>query len=123
MLIIFFSFVFLMRRRPPNSTRTYTLFPYTTLFRSAGTATAEEPVGAVGFEPGDAHARRHVEPLQHLAGGGVDPPEVGLVAFPGAVPEVAVDQGHAGDEAAALDGAEDGAGFGDRKSTRLNSSQ
>src|SRR3546814_19722027 len=28
------SFFFLMRRRPPSSTRTYTLFPYTTLFRS-----------------------------------------------------------------------------------------
>src|SRR3546814_17584337 len=26
---------FLMRRRPPRSTRTDTLFPYTTLFRSA----------------------------------------------------------------------------------------
>src|SRR3546814_6273735 len=32
-VIIFF---FLMRRRPPRSTRTDTLFPYTTLFRSAG---------------------------------------------------------------------------------------
>src|SRR3546814_13180058 len=28
------SFVFLMIRRPPRSTRTDTLFPYTTLFRS-----------------------------------------------------------------------------------------
>src|SRR3546814_14289629 len=28
------SFVFLMVRRPPRSTRTDTLFPYTTLFRS-----------------------------------------------------------------------------------------
>src|SRR3546814_20631807 len=28
-------FVFLMTRRPPRSTRTDTLFPYTTLFRSA----------------------------------------------------------------------------------------
>src|SRR3546814_18188695 len=28
------SFFFLMRRRPPGSTRTDTLFPYTTLFRS-----------------------------------------------------------------------------------------
>src|SRR3546814_21043932 len=28
-------FFFLMIRRPPRSTRTYTLFPYTTLFRSA----------------------------------------------------------------------------------------
>src|SRR3546814_12744416 len=29
-------FFFLMIRRPPRSTRTYTLFPYTTLVRSAG---------------------------------------------------------------------------------------
>src|SRR3546814_7697582 len=29
-------FFFLMIRRPPRSTRTDTLFPYTTLFRSAG---------------------------------------------------------------------------------------
>src|SRR3546814_1180488 len=28
-------FFFLMRRRPPRSTRTDTLFPYTTLFRSS----------------------------------------------------------------------------------------
>src|SRR3546814_17661723 len=31
---MFLFFVFLMRRRPPRSTRTDTLFPYTTLFRS-----------------------------------------------------------------------------------------
>src|SRR3546814_10534962 len=31
-------FFFLMIRRPPRSTRTDTLFPYTTLFRSAGLA-------------------------------------------------------------------------------------
>src|SRR3546814_17576100 len=30
----FFLFFFLMSRRPPRSTRTDTLFPYTTLFRS-----------------------------------------------------------------------------------------
>src|SRR3546814_17824797 len=30
------SFFFLMIRRPPRSTRTDTLFPYTTLFRSTG---------------------------------------------------------------------------------------
>src|SRR3546814_17196550 len=30
------SVVFLMTRRPPRSTRTDTLFPYTTLFRSPG---------------------------------------------------------------------------------------
>src|SRR3546814_6489126 len=33
-MIIFFFFFFLMIRRPPRSTRTDTLFPYTTLFRS-----------------------------------------------------------------------------------------
>src|SRR3546814_14697445 len=32
-----FSFFFLMIRRPPRSTRTDTLFPYTTLFRSTPT--------------------------------------------------------------------------------------
>src|SRR3546814_19152541 len=32
--ILFFIFFFLMIRRPPRSTRTDTLFPYTTLFRS-----------------------------------------------------------------------------------------
>src|SRR3546814_11621226 len=31
---MFLSFFFLMIRRPPRSTRTDTLFPYTTLFRS-----------------------------------------------------------------------------------------
>src|SRR3546814_12600788 len=37
---MFFVFFFLMIRRPPRSTRTDTLFPYTTLFRS-------EPVGII----------------------------------------------------------------------------
>src|SRR3546814_12995233 len=34
MCFYFVLFVFLMIRRPPRSTRTDTLFPYTTLFRS-----------------------------------------------------------------------------------------
>src|SRR3546814_12422643 len=33
-MILLFSIFFLMQRRPPRSTRTDTLFPYTTLFRS-----------------------------------------------------------------------------------------
>src|SRR3546814_18535385 len=33
---LFFIVFFLMIRRPPRSTRTDTLFPYTTLFRSRG---------------------------------------------------------------------------------------
>src|SRR3546814_7645325 len=43
----FFFFFFLMIRRPPRSTRTDTLFPYTTLFRSASGATADLASGAV----------------------------------------------------------------------------
>src|SRR3546814_14260958 len=34
MSFVYFVFFFLMIRRPPRSTRTDTLFPYTTLFRS-----------------------------------------------------------------------------------------
>src|SRR3546814_13178280 len=34
-MLIVYAFFFLMIRRPPRSTRTDTLFPYTTLFRSA----------------------------------------------------------------------------------------
>src|SRR3546814_11596500 len=36
-----YFFFFLMIRRPPRSTRTDTLFPYTTLFRSAECAALE----------------------------------------------------------------------------------
>src|SRR3546814_4901904 len=39
------SFFFLMIRRPPRSTRTDTLFPYTTLFRSVGRDLRLAPVG------------------------------------------------------------------------------
>src|SRR3546814_13688757 len=35
--MVTYCFFFLMRRRPPRSTRTDTLFPYTTLFRSLRT--------------------------------------------------------------------------------------
>src|SRR3546814_11157179 len=34
MILVYLVFFFLMIRRPPRSTRTDTLFPYTTLFRS-----------------------------------------------------------------------------------------
>src|SRR3546814_15714837 len=37
MYLLLFMVFFLMRRRPPISTHTDTLFPYTTLFRSVGT--------------------------------------------------------------------------------------
>src|SRR3546814_17694826 len=37
-----------MLRRPPRSTRTDTLFPYTTLFRSSVRATTEDGAAAAG---------------------------------------------------------------------------
>src|SRR3546814_8969048 len=39
-------FFFLIIRRPPRSTRTDTLFPYTTLFRSVATSTSANRPGA-----------------------------------------------------------------------------
>src|SRR3546814_4666903 len=51
-----------MKRRPPRSTRTDTLFPYTTLFRSPGSAGAAQPWRADrnhGRQPArHRHARR-----------------------------------------------------------------
>src|SRR3546814_16745966 len=47
-------FLFLMIRRPPRSTRTDTLFPYTTLFRSAhsiGEVGLRQGVGRQGHRP------------------------------------------------------------------------
>src|SRR3546814_8095420 len=43
MCIHLFLVVFLMIRRPPRSTRTDTLFPYTTLFRSAAEIAKDSP--------------------------------------------------------------------------------
>src|SRR3546814_3829259 len=42
-LLFLSSLFFLMIRRPPRSTRTDTLFPYTTLFRSTGIGHSGEP--------------------------------------------------------------------------------
>src|SRR3546814_2350173 len=52
------SFFFLMIRRPPRSTRTDTLFPYTTLFRSHGAAAAV---------PDPLQSRRHAGRLEEAA--------------------------------------------------------
>src|SRR3546814_16817858 len=56
MYLVFFFF--LMIRRPPRSTRTDTLFPYTTLFRSAAAAPLAGTAGT-GLH-GRASARRAV---------------------------------------------------------------
>src|SRR3546814_12312655 len=46
-------FFFLMIRRPPRSTRTDTLFPYTTLFRSEPCNPGAKQPGAFIFDFGD----------------------------------------------------------------------
>src|SRR3546814_9821441 len=56
-----------MIRRPPRSTRTDTLFPYTTLFRSARTAPAAETGNACS--PAPAYRRRRPAAAPHTATG------------------------------------------------------
>src|SRR3546814_17394369 len=92
--------VFLMIRRPPRSTRTDTLFPYTTLFRSVG----ERPViGLVGVRP--VSVESHF--LEKIGGGG-------FCVFGFVFGTLAV--GCHGDASSV------GRALRDRKSTRLNSS-
>src|SRR3546814_15872822 len=71
----FVSFFFLMIRRPPRSTRTDTLFPYTTLFRSYVGLTLPEECGGAGLGIADAavvkgqalrRSEEHTSELQSL---------------------------------------------------------
>src|SRR3546814_19202764 len=86
-----FYFFFLMIRRPPRSTRTDTLFPYTTLFRSVRRAavllfrdrhellhgSGEAARGARSVAPRDDRTRRAVRTVQDAA----HPlPDIGRVA-------------------------------------------
>src|SRR3546814_11775006 len=71
MRFLSYLFFFLMIRRPPRSTRTDTLFPYPTLFRSARTlgrvagddGDSRRPA-QIGAQPARTHFRRQ-EPRQH----------------------------------------------------------
>src|SRR3546814_4070646 len=45
-----------MIRRPPRSTRTDTLFPYTTLFRSTFRTGGEEGIADIGMDETDFHS-------------------------------------------------------------------
>jgi len=80
--------------------------------RPAVSTAAEEPITAVRLQPRYAHARGHPQRLQNLACSGVDSPQLALVAFPGPVPERAVDPGNAGDKAAGFERAENFPGLG-----------
>src|SRR3546814_8610382 len=54
-MLVVCSFFFLMIRRPPRSTRTDTLFPYTTLFRSPAAADCRPAARAGGADTADQH--------------------------------------------------------------------
>src|SRR3546814_12399787 len=70
-------FFFLMRRRPPRSTRTDTLFPYTTLFRSqlvlVGAAARAEAAERIsdprhdGVADGSAQGDRFLRSEEHTS--------------------------------------------------------
>src|SRR3546814_18256343 len=60
--LVYFFFFFLMIRRPPRSTRTDTLFPYTTLFRSAVL-----PRSMGGYAQGGSYAAPIFKDFAHAA--------------------------------------------------------
>src|SRR3546814_11110673 len=69
----YYFIFFLMIRRPPRSTRTDTLFPYTTLFRSdrrgGGVARGNEPHFArhmIAGRDDDPRSEEHTSELQSL---------------------------------------------------------
>src|SRR3546814_10076091 len=116
-----------MIRRPPRSTRTDTLFPYTTLFRSVDTKRAATPVGGSHrfqvnspFLPGGVQdllrALDETEGNAATRGDGFTNLSIGRRISEGGTRDVTFDRdawrivtGLRGD-------------IGDRKSTRLNSS-
>src|SRR3546814_9648922 len=126
-----FLFFFLMIRRPPRSTRTDTLVPYTTLpisiFRLQGDKLSPAPQFRHGLQPRDLPGRRIrnadvkdfplpdeiVESAQNLIGGG------GVVPY---MQEQQVDIVSPKPLEAILNSAQHILAAIDRKSTRLNSS-
>src|SRR3546814_13816255 len=62
MLVLFAVFCFyLVIRRPPRATRTDTLFPYTTLFRSFGGGRQQDAVGVAARGPFRRPPDRHAD--------------------------------------------------------------
>src|SRR3546814_4087839 len=111
MSVVFYIFFFLMIRRPPRSTRTDTLFPYTTLFRSNNSTNPRLPTLLTGQDYRD---------IPGFTDGGIGP------TYPYGDPSLRVnlrteddnDAFSFGDRAIRIAAA----GRIDRKSTRLNSS-
>src|SRR3546814_16366884 len=104
---------FLMIRRPPRATRTDTLFPYTTLFRSLlrnGSRSEDISQAQAALDAADAQLRAAQTDLERLR---VVAPRAGHVE---SLPYKVGDQPPVGAPLAVLLVGED------RKSTRLNSS-
>src|SRR3546814_16411297 len=84
MIVVFF----LMIRRPPRSTRTDTLFPYTTLFRSRGEARKSEALrgrgkeSQAGHDPGDAFGSQRFALTLLIPGSGMSEIEFGVLGRP-----------------------------------------
>src|SRR3546814_13743126 len=90
-LIFFVYCFFLMIRRPPRSTRTDTLFPYTTLFRSLGvTVQTLTPAVARQLQLNDASIRgvviAAVDPSSDAAAEGLRPGDIILSINQNATP-------------------------------------
>src|SRR3546814_15397013 len=71
LFLFFFDFFFLMIRRPPRSTRTDTLFPYTALFRSNGAA-----AGAAYRDKAGHRYEARIREECILAAGGIGSPKL-----------------------------------------------
>src|SRR3546814_14577271 len=99
-----------MKRRPPRSTRTYTLFPYTTLFRSIAMRRIELVIGrergAIGCVRAAMNFEDHRRLLPRFEAWRRHQPGIDGTAIRRRNRNLA-DRGHR---------------LGDRKSTRLNSS-
>src|SRR4029077_8002262 len=78
---------------------------------SAVSAATEEQVTAVRLQPRHACPGWQLDRLQGLSRLRIDSPQIALVAFPGAVPELAVDPGDPRDEALGLDAAKNRPGL------------
>src|SRR5882757_6207225 len=71
---------------------------------AAAAAATEETAAAVGFQ--SRHTGWHLHLLQRVACLGIDAQQIALLAFPGGMPELAVDPGDARDDAFGFDGAD-----------------
>src|SRR3546814_13407692 len=112
-----------MRRPPPRSTRTDTLFPYTTLFLSAGETPKdldpdrlkELDLTKLGADVSSAQQRILVNLLDQMDRASPDMRNSALMLD-------FLESPQASRASQMVEGMSDSGGFADRKSTRLNSS-